>query len=132
MALERIPADIKKDGGIARMTDPILIKEIMNEVSIPVMAKARIGHFGEARILESLEVDCIDESEVLTMADKDHHINKHPFKVPFVCGARNLGEALRRISEGAAMIRIKGDAGTGNVVNAVEHCRAIFGDIRRL
>lgn len=114
------------------MSDPRLIKEIQKSVSIPVMAKSRIGHFGEADVLEALHVDCIDESEVLTPADKLHHIEKHQYKVPFVCGCRNLGEALRRIAEGAAMIRIKGDAGTGNVVNAVEHCRALFGAIRQL
>ncbi|KAL4468870.1 hypothetical protein ABPG72_008797 [Tetrahymena utriculariae] len=132
MALEKIPADIKADGGIARSSDPKMITEVMDAVSIPVMAKARIGHFGEAQILEALGVDCIDESEVLTAADCENHIHKHPFKVPFVCGAKNLGEALRRISEGAAMIRMKGDAGTGNVVNAVQHTRTIFREIKRL
>lgn len=132
MALERIPADIKVDGGIARMSDPKMIREIMESISIPVMAKSRIGHFGESKILQSLEVDCIDESEVLTAADNAHHINKAPFRIPFVCGCKNLGEALRRISEGAQMIRIKGDAGTGNVVNAVEHCRALFGEITKV
>lgn len=133
MALERIPADIKADGGIARSTDPRLIKDIMAAVkNLPVMAKARIGHFGEAKILEGLDVDCIDESEVLTAADEKYHINKHDFKIPFVCGAKDLGESLRRISEGAAMIRLKGDAGTGNVVHAVRHARQVFGDIRNL
>lgn len=132
MALERIPADIRKDGGVARMTDPKLIKEIQDAVKIPVMAKARIGHFVEAQILEALSIDYIDESEVLTPADDVHHIDKHPFKVPFVCGCRNLGEALRRIAEGAAMIRTKGEAGTGNVVEAVRHARAVNGAIRRL
>jgi len=130
MALERVPADIRKFGGIARMSDPKMIKEIMNTVSIPVMAKVRIGHFAEAQILESLGVDMIDESEVLTMADEEHHISKHSFKTPFVCGARNLGEALRRISEGATMIRTKGEAGTGNVVEAVRHARAIRSEIQ--
>lgn len=125
MALERVPADIRKDGGVARMSDPKLIKEIMNAVSIPVMAKVRIGHFGEAQILQHLGVDMIDESEVLTKADEQCHINKRGFKTPFVCGARDLGEALRRISEGAAMIRTKGEAGTGNVVEAVRHARTI-------
>ena len=119
MALERVPADIRAHGGVARMSDPQLIKEIMNAVTIPVMAKARIGHFAEAQILQALGVDMIDESEVLTPADTQHHIDKQPFTVPFVCGARNLGEALRRVSEGAAMIRTKGEAGTGNVVEAV-------------
>lgn len=132
MALERIPADIRKDGGVARMTDPQLIKEIQAAVTIPVMAKARIGHFVEAQILEALEVDYIDESEVLTPADDIHHIDKHAFKVPFVCGCRNLGEALRRIAEGAAMIRTKGEAGTGNVVEAVRHARAVNGAVKRL
>ena len=132
MALERVPADIRKDGGVARMSDPGMIKEIIASVTIPVMAKARIGHFVEAQILEALGVDYIDESEVLTPADEEHHINKHKFKVPFVCGCRNLGEALRRISEGAAMIRTKGEAGTGNVVEAVRHARAVHGDIRRI
>lgn len=132
MALERVPADIRKDGGVARMSDPGMIKEIIASVTIPVMAKARIGHFVEAQILEALGVDYIDESEVLTPADEEHHINKHKFKVPFVCGCRNLGEALRRISEGAAMMRTKGEAGTGNVVEAVRHARAVHGDIRRI
>jgi pyridoxal 5'-phosphate synthase pdxS subunit len=132
MALERVPADIRRDGGVARMADPTKIREIQETVTIPVMAKARIGHFVEAQILEALEVDYIDESEVLTPADEAHHINKWDFKVPFVCGATNLGEALRRISEGAAMIRSKGEAGTGNVVEAVRHMRAILGEIRRL
>jgi pyridoxal 5'-phosphate synthase pdxS subunit len=132
MALERIPADIRKDGGVARMTDPALIKEIQGAVTIPVMAKARIGHFVEAQILEALEVDYVDESEVLTPADDIHHIDKHAFKVPFVCGCRNLGEALRRIAEGAAMIRTKGEAGTGNIVEAVRHARAGNGAIKRL
>ena len=132
MALERVPADIRADGGVARMSDPELIIKIMETVSIPVMAKARIGHFVEAQILEALGVDYIDESEVLTPADEAHHIYKHDFKVPFVCGARNLGEALRRIGEGAAMIRTKGEAGTGDVVEAVRHARTVFGDIRRL
>ena len=133
MALERIPADIKADGGVARSSDPRMIKEIMATVkNLPVMAKARIGHIGEAKILEALDVDCIDESEVLTAADEKYHINKHDFKMPFVCGAKDLGEALRRISEGAAMIRLKGDAGTGNVVHAVRHARQVFGDIRQL
>lgn len=130
MALERVPADIRKDGGVARMSDPKLIKEIMEAVTIPVFAKVRIGHFAEAQILEALEVDMIDESEVLTPADDEHHIDKWKFKVPFVCGARNLGEALRRIAEGAAMIRTKGEAGTGNVVNAVHHARCINREIR--
>merc|ERR1719210_388774 len=130
MALERVPADIRKDGGVARMSDPKLIKEIMEAVTIPVFAKVRIGHFAEAQILEALEVDMIDESEVLTPADDEHHIDKWKFKVPFVCGARNLGEALRRIAEGAAMIRTKGEAGTGNVVNAVHHARTINREIR--
>ncbi len=132
MALERVPADIRKDGGVARMSDPGMIKEIIAAVTIPVMAKARIGHFVEAQILEALGVDYIDESEVLTPADEEHHINKHKFGIPFVCGCRNLGEALRRISEGAAMIRTKGEAGTGNVVEAVRHARAVNGDIRRI
>jgi pyridoxal 5'-phosphate synthase pdxS subunit len=130
MALERIPADIRKEGGVARMTDPKLIKEIMEAVTIPVMAKARIGHFVEAQILEEIGIDYIDESEVLTPADNENHIDKHDFKVPFVCGARNLGEALRRIQEGAAMIRTKGEAGTGDVVEAVRHARAINRDIK--
>ena len=132
MALERVPADIRAQGGVARMADPTKIREIQEAVTIPVMAKARIGHFVEAQILESLEVDYIDESEVLTPADEGHHINKWKFTVPFVCGAINLGEALRRISEGAAMIRTKGEAGTGNVVEAVRHMRTIMGEIRRL
>jgi pyridoxal 5'-phosphate synthase pdxS subunit len=132
MALERVPADIRVDGGVARMSDPGLIKEIIQSVSIPVMAKARIGHFVEAQILQALGVDYVDESEVLTPADETYHINKHPFKVPFVCGCRNLGEALRRIGEGAAMIRTKGEAGTGDVVEAVRHARTVLGDIRRL
>ena len=132
MALERIPADIRKTGGVARMSDPAMIEAIQNTVSIPVMAKCRIGHFVEAQILESMGVDFIDESEVLTPADEEHHIDKHPFKSPFVCGCRNLGEALRRIGEGAAMIRTKGEAGTGNVVEAVRHMRAVMSEIRRL
>ena len=132
MALERVPADIRADGGVARMSDPGLIREIIQSVSIPVMAKCRIGHFVEAQILEALEVDFIDESEVLTPADEAHHIDKHAFKVPVVCGARDLGEALRRIAEGAAMIRTKGEAGTGNIVEAVRHMRSIMGSIRRI
>jgi pyridoxal 5'-phosphate synthase pdxS subunit len=132
MALERVPADIRRDGGVARMSDPQMIKGIIEAVTIPVMAKARIGHFVEAQILQALGVDYIDESEVLTPADEEHHINKHKFAVPFVCGCRNLGEALRRIAEGAAMIRTKGEAGTGNVVEAVRHARAVNGDIRRV
>lgn len=132
MALERVPADIRADGGVARMSDPELIHQIMKAVSIPVMAKVRIGHFVEAQILEAIGVDYIDESEVLTPADEEHHINKHGFKVPFVCGCRNLGEALRRIGEGAAMIRTKGEAGTGDVVEAVRHARSVLGEIRRL
>ena len=132
MALERVPADIRKQGGVARMSDPEKIIEIMEAVTIPVMARARIGHFVEAQVLEALGVDYIDESEVLTPADEAHHIDKHQFKVPFVCGCRNLGEALRRISEGAAMIRTKGEAGTGDVVEAVRHARAVLGEIRRL
>jgi pyridoxal 5'-phosphate synthase pdxS subunit len=132
MALERVPADIRADGGVARMSDPELIIQIMDAVSIPVMAKCRIGHFVEAQILESLGVDYIDESEVLTPADEAHHIYKHHFKVPFVCGCRNLGEALRRIGEGAAMMRTKGEAGTGDVVEAVRHARSVLGEIRRL
>jgi pyridoxal 5'-phosphate synthase pdxS subunit len=132
MALERVPADIRRDGGVSRMSDPRKIKEIIAAVTIPVMAKARIGHFVEAQILEALGVDYIDESEVLTPADEENHINKHKFKVPFVCGCRDLGEALRRIAEGAAMIRTKGEAGTGNVVEAVRHARAVYGAIRRL
>jgi pyridoxal 5'-phosphate synthase pdxS subunit len=132
MALERVPADIRAHGGVARMSDPELIVKIMDSVTIPVMAKVRIGHFVEAQILEALGVDYIDESEVLTPADEEHHIEKHGFKIPFVCGCRNLGEALRRIGEGAAMIRTKGEAGTGNVVEAVRHARSVMGDIRRL
>ena len=132
MALERVPADIRADGGVARMSDPEMIVGIQEAVSVPVMAKARIGHFVEAQILEALEVDYIDESEVLTPADEKHHIDKAAFEIPFVCGATNLGEALRRIGEGAAMIRSKGEAGTGNVVEAVRHMRAILGGIRRL
>ncbi len=132
MALERIPADIRAHGGVSRMSDPDMIEGIMAAVTIPVMAKVRIGHFVEAQILESLGIDYIDESEVLTPADEEHHVNKWKFKVPFVCGARNLGEALRRINEGAAMIRTKGEAGTGDVVEAVRHARAVNGEIRRL
>ncbi|NBV73568.1 MAG: pyridoxal 5'-phosphate synthase lyase subunit PdxS [Actinobacteria bacterium] len=132
MALERVPADIRRDGGVARMSDPEMIEGIQAAVTIPVMAKARIGHFVEAQILQSLGVDFIDESEVLTPADESHHIDKHSFTTPFVCGATNLGEALRRISEGAAMIRSKGEAGTGNIVEAVRHLRSILGDIRRI
>ncbi len=132
MALERVPADIRVNGGVARMSDPRMIKEIMKAVSIPVMAKARIGHIAEAQILEALGVDFIDESEVLTPADEEFHIYKHSFKVPFVCGCRNLGEALRRIGEGAAMMRTKGEAGTGDVVEAVRHMRAVVGGIKRL
>jgi pyridoxal 5'-phosphate synthase pdxS subunit len=132
MALERVPADIRRDGGVARMSDPELIHQIIDAVTIPVMAKCRIGHFVEAQVLEALGVDYIDESEVLTPADEEHHVYKHPFKVPFVCGARDLGEALRRIGEGAAMIRSKGEAGTGDVVEAVRHIRAITSQIKRL
>jgi len=132
MALERVPADIRKDGGVARMSDPKMIKGIMDAVTIPVMAKARIGHFAEAQILQALGVDFIDESEVLTPADDAFHINKHDFKVPFVCGCRDLGEALRRIGEGAAMIRTKGEAGSGNVVEAVRHMRTVLGGVRRI
>jgi pyridoxal 5'-phosphate synthase pdxS subunit len=132
MALERIPADIRYDGGVARMSDPDMILKIKAAVTIPVMAKARIGHFVEAQILESIEIDYIDESEVLTMADEENHINKNKFKVPFVCGCRNLGEALRRITEGAAMLRTKGEAGTGNIVEAVRHARQVQRDINRL
>jgi len=132
MALERIPADIRRDGGVARMSDPALIHEIKNAVTIPVMAKARIGHFVEAQILEACEIDYIDESEVLTMADDVHHIDKTQFNVPFVCGCRDLGEALRRIAEGACMLRTKGEAGTGNVVEAVRHARCVQGQIRQL
>ncbi|HEX2702956.1 MAG TPA: pyridoxal 5'-phosphate synthase lyase subunit PdxS [Solirubrobacteraceae bacterium] len=132
MALERVPADIRRDGGVARMSDPGMIRGIQDAVTIPVMAKARIGHFAEAQVLEALEVDYIDESEVLTPADESNHIDKWPFKVPFVCGATSLGEALRRIGEGAAMIRSKGEAGTGDIVEAVRHLRSIGGEIRRL
>ena len=132
MALERVPADIRRDGGVARMSDPVMIRGIQEAVSIPVMAKARIGHFAEAQVLEALEVDYVDESEVLTPADEANHIDKWGFKVPFVCGATNLGEALRRIGEGAAMIRSKGEAGTGDIVEAVRHLRAITGELRRL
>ncbi|MDX1435723.1 MAG: pyridoxal 5'-phosphate synthase lyase subunit PdxS [Anaerolineales bacterium] len=132
MALERVPADIRAHGGVARMSDPGLIQEIMDAVSIPVMAKVRIGHFVEAQILEAIGVDYVDESEVLTPADEANHIDKHAFKIPFVCGCRNLGEALRRIGEGAAMIRTKGEAGTGDVVEAVRHARSVLGEIRRL
>jgi pyridoxal 5'-phosphate synthase pdxS subunit len=132
MALERVPADIRAHGGVARMSDPEIILKIMDTVTVPVMAKCRIGHFVEAQILEAIGVDYIDESEVLTPADEEHHIYKHDFKVPFVCGCRNLGEALRRIGEGAAMIRTKGEAGTGDVVEAVRHARAVLGEIRHL
>jgi len=132
MALERIPADIRNQKGVARMSDPKMIKEIVNSVSIPVMAKCRIGHFVEAQLLQQLGVDCIDESEVLTVADEDNHVNKNKFKVPFVCGCRNLGEALRRIAEGASMIRTKGEAGTGDVVEAVRHIRTLHKEIRML
>jgi pyridoxal 5'-phosphate synthase pdxS subunit len=132
MALERVPADIRAAGGVARMSDPEIILKILDAVTIPVMAKCRIGHFAEAQVLQALEVDFIDESEVLTPADEENHIWKHDFKVPFVCGARNLGEALRRIAEGAAMIRTKGEAGSGNIVEAVRHMRAIVGEMRRL
>jgi pyridoxal 5'-phosphate synthase pdxS subunit len=132
MALERVPADIRAAGGVARMADPAIIEAIMEAVTIPVMAKVRIGHFVEAQILEALGVDFIDESEVLTPADEEHHVNKWEFKVPFVCGCRNLGEALRRIGEGAAMIRTKGEAGTGNVVEAVRHMRAVMGEIKKI
>jgi len=132
MALERVPSDIRKDGGVARMSDPEMIEGIKSAVTIPVMAKARIGHFAEAQILQSLEVDYVDESEVLTPADETHHIDKWAFEVPFVCGATNLGEALRRISEGACLIRSKGEAGTGNIVEAVRHIRTITGDIRKI
>jgi len=132
MALERVPADIRKDGGVARMSDPVMIKGIQEAVTIPVMAKARIGHFAEAQVLQSLEVDYVDESEVLTPADESNHIDKFAFEVPFVCGATNLGEALRRIGEGAAMIRSKGEAGTGNIVEAVRHMREITSGIKRL
>jgi pyridoxal 5'-phosphate synthase pdxS subunit len=132
MALERVPADIRSEGGVARMSNPSVIKEIQEAVTIPVMAKARIGHFAEAQVLQSLEIDYVDESEVLTPADEANHIDKHAFEVPFVCGATNLGEALRRIAEGAAMIRSKGEAGTGNIVEAVRHLRGIVGGIKRL
>ena len=132
MALERVPADIRRDGGVARMSDPAMIEAIQAAVTVPVMAKARIGHFAEAQVLEALGVDYVDESEVLTPADEEHHIDKWKFTVPFVCGCRNLGEALRRVSEGAAMIRTKGEAGTGDIVNAVRHMRDVFGGIRRL
>jgi pyridoxal 5'-phosphate synthase pdxS subunit len=132
MALERVPADIRVHGGVARMSDPDIIYKIMEAVTIPVMAKCRIGHFVEAQILEAIGVDYVDESEVLTPADQHHHVDKHAFKIPFVCGCRNLGEALRRIGEGAAMIRTKGEAGTGDVVEAVYHARTVFGEIRRL
>ena len=132
MALERIPADIRRDGGIARMSDPEMIKGIQDQVSIPVMAKCRIGHFAEAQVLESLEIDFIDESEVLTPADEHNHVWKHDYKVPFVCGCRNLGEALRRIAEGAALIRTKGEAGSGNIVEAVRHMRTVMTEIKRV
>ena len=132
MALERVPSDIRKAGGVARMADPTKIVEIMEAVTIPVMAKCRIGHFVEAQVLEAMGVDYVDESEVLTPADEDNHVDKHDFKMPFVCGCRNLGEALRRIGEGAAMMRTKGEAGTGNVVEAVRHARAVLGEIRRI
>ena len=132
MALERVPSDIRKDGGVSRMSDPSMIQGIIDAVTIPVMAKARIGHFVEAQILEAMGVDYIDESEVLTPADENNHISKHGFKVPFVCGCRDLGEALRRIGEGAAMIRTKGEAGTGNIVEAVRHARQVFGEMRRI
>ena len=132
MALERVPSDIRKEGGVARMSQIRIIREIMAAVSIPVMAKVRIGHFTEARILEALGVDYIDESEVLTPADEEHHVDKHDYKVPFVCGARNLGEALRRIAEGAAMIRTKGEAGSGNIVEAVRHIRTIVKEMKQL
>ncbi len=132
MALERVPADIRREGGVARMADPTVVDRIMGAVTIPVMAKCRIGHFAEARVLESLGVDFIDESEVLTPADEAHHVDKHAFKVPFVCGCRDLGEALRRIGEGAALLRTKGEAGTGNIVEAVRHMRAVVSGIKRL
>ena len=132
MALERVPSDIRQAGGVARMSDPAMIADIIDAVTIPVMAKARIGHFVEAQILEAMGVDYIDESEVLTPADENNHINKHDFKVPFVCGCRDLGEALRRIGEGAAMIRTKGEAGTGNIVEAVRHARQVLGEMRRI
>jgi pyridoxal 5'-phosphate synthase pdxS subunit len=132
MALERVPADIRREGGVARMADPTIVESIMGAVSIPVMAKCRIGHFAEARVLEALGVDFIDESEVLTPADEEHHVDKHPFTVPFVCGCRDLGEALRRIGEGAALLRTKGEAGTGDIVEAVRHMRSVTGAVRRL
>jgi len=132
MALERVPADIRAQGGVARMSDPEMIQSIMEAVTIPVMAKARIGHIVEAQILEAIGIDYIDESEVLTPADEEHHINKHKFNVPFVCGCRNIGEAIRRMAEGAAMLRTKGEAGTGNVVEAVRHARTVLGEIRRI
>jgi pyridoxal 5'-phosphate synthase pdxS subunit len=132
MALERIPADIKADGGVARSSDPAMIKDVIGAIDLPVMAKARIGHFYEGRILEALAVDCVDESEVLTAADEAHHIDKRGFNIPFVCGAQDLGEALRRVAEGAAMIRLKGNAGTGNVMNAVRHARAVYSEMARL
>src|SRR5271170_6978061 len=132
MALERVPSDIRRDGGVARMSDPVLIEGIIEAVTVPVMAKARIGHFAEAQVLQSLGVDFVDESEVLTPADEAHHIDKWGFGVPFVCGATNLGEALRRIAEGAAMIRSKGEAGTGNIVEAVRHLRSILGSLRAI
>ena len=132
MALERVPSDIRKAGGVARMADPTKIREIIDAVTIPVMAKSRIGHFVEAQILQAIGVDYIDESEVLTPADEDNHVNKHDFKVPYVCGCRDLGEALRRIGEGAAMIRTKGEAGTGNIVEAVRHARRVLGEVRRI
>lgn len=132
MALERVPADIRKDGGVARMSDPQMIKAILAAVTIPVMAKVRVGHFVEAQIIEYLKVDYIDESEVLTPADEANHIDKHKFKIPFVCGCKNLGEALRRINEGATMIRTKGEAGTGDVIEAVRHARTLFGEIRKI
>merc|ERR1719316_1638148 len=132
MALERIPVDIKADGGVARSSDPSMITDVMNSCSIPVMAKSRIGHFYESKILQALDVDCIDESEVLTAADETHHIDKRSFAIPFVCGAQDLGEALRRIAEGAAMIRLKGNAGTGNVMNAVRHARSVYGEMARV
>src|SRR5712671_1663332 len=132
MALERVPADIRRDGGVARMSDPDMVKGIQAAVTIPVMAKCRIGHFAEAQVLEALEVDYIDESEVLTPADEAFHVDKWAFTIPFVCGATNLGEALRRISEGACLIRSKGEAGTGNIVEAVRHLRSILGDVRKL
>ncbi len=132
MALERVPSDIRKEGGVARMADPNIIVAVMEAVTIPVMAKCRIGHFVEAQILEALGVDYVDESEVLTPADEDNHVDKHPFTMPFVCGCRNLGEALRRVGEGAAMIRTKGEAGTGNIVEAVRHARSVLGEMRRI